>query len=187
MQLSLFVEQADPVAQQLALLVASSLAAIGVNVKATSGGPPDVDLFDEPYALPAGWQMAIELRQVPLYPSQIARSYVTGGATQPRRLLERCNERARQRDPFSRSRPSSQPSTTRSMTRLGRTSSTSRSSKCRSSLPVIRACSMSNRAPILATLPGTSRTGASGHLQSRLRARQNCCLGTVRPRRLGAR
>ena len=37
--------------------------------------------LDEPAALPAGWQMAIELRQAPLYPSQIARSYATGGAT----------------------------------------------------------------------------------------------------------
>lgn len=79
--LSLFVEQADPVAQQLALLVESSLAAIGVSVKLISGGPPDPDVFDEPSALPAGWQMAIELRQVPLYPSEIARSYATGGAT----------------------------------------------------------------------------------------------------------
>jgi len=106
-QLSLFVEQADPVAQELALLVASSLAAIGVSVKTTPGGPPYADVFGEPTALPpasslpasslppgslpasslpagslpAGWQMAIELRHVPLYPSQIARSYATGGAT----------------------------------------------------------------------------------------------------------
>jgi peptide/nickel transport system substrate-binding protein len=79
--LSLFVEQADPVAQDLALLVASSLAAIGVTVTPEPGGPPDADMFDEPSPLPAGWQMAIELRQAPLYPSQIARSYATGGAT----------------------------------------------------------------------------------------------------------
>jgi peptide/nickel transport system substrate-binding protein len=79
--LSLFVEQADPVAEQLALLVTSSLAAIGVTVTTTPGGPLNADMFEEPSALPAGWQMAIELRQAPLYPSQIARSYATGGAT----------------------------------------------------------------------------------------------------------
>jgi peptide/nickel transport system substrate-binding protein len=80
-QLSLFVQQADPVAQELAPLVASSLLAIGVTVTPTPGGPPNADMFDEPSALPPGWQMAIELRQVPLYPSQVARSYATGGAT----------------------------------------------------------------------------------------------------------
>jgi len=80
-QLSLFVEQADPVAQELALLVVSSLAAIGVTVTTTPGGPASADIFDGPTALPAGWQMAIELRQVPLYASQVARSYATGGAT----------------------------------------------------------------------------------------------------------
>jgi ABC-type transport system substrate-binding protein len=78
------------VAQQLSLLVVSSLEAIGVQVKITPGGVPDADVFDEPAplppgssagSLPGGWQMAIELRQVPLYPSQIARSYATGGAT----------------------------------------------------------------------------------------------------------
>ena len=79
--LSLFVEQADPVAQELALVVTTSLAAIGVTVTPTPGGPLNADMFDEPSALPAGWQMAIELRQAPLYPSQIARSYATGGAT----------------------------------------------------------------------------------------------------------
>jgi peptide/nickel transport system substrate-binding protein len=79
-QLSLFVEQADPVAQELAPLVASSLAAIGVTVEPVTGGPPSADMFDEASALPPGWQMAIELRQVPLYPSQIARGYATGGA-----------------------------------------------------------------------------------------------------------
>ncbi|MGD0808396.1 MAG: ABC transporter substrate-binding protein [Acidimicrobiales bacterium] len=85
-QLSLFVGQADQVATELAPLVASSLAAIGVSVKTTLGGPPNADIFDEAAALPAsslpaGWQMAIEQRQVPLYPSLIARSYATGGAT----------------------------------------------------------------------------------------------------------
>jgi peptide/nickel transport system substrate-binding protein len=80
-QLSLFVGQADPVAQELALLVVSSLAAIGVTVTTTPGGPAYADIFDGPTALPAGWQMAIELRQVPLYASQVARSYATGGAT----------------------------------------------------------------------------------------------------------
>jgi peptide/nickel transport system substrate-binding protein len=78
--LSLFVLQADPVAQQLAQLVLSSLAAIGVAVTIDEGGPPDADILDETAPLPAGWQMAIELRQVPLYPSWVARTYVTGGA-----------------------------------------------------------------------------------------------------------
>jgi len=78
--LSLFVEQADPVAQQLALLVVSSLAAMGVTVTLTQGGPPYADIFDEPPDLPASWQMAVELRQVPMYPAEIARSYATGGA-----------------------------------------------------------------------------------------------------------
>jgi peptide/nickel transport system substrate-binding protein len=84
-RLSLFVDQSDPVAQELALLVVSSLVAIGVtvtpNLTPAPGGPPNADIFDEPSGLPPGWQMAIELRQVPVYPSQLARSYATGGAT----------------------------------------------------------------------------------------------------------
>ena len=81
--LSLLVEAADPVAQQLAQQVASSCAAIGVTVRVAQTGPPASDLLGAPTSpsLPAGWQMAIELRQVPAFASEIANRYSSGGSS----------------------------------------------------------------------------------------------------------
>jgi peptide/nickel transport system substrate-binding protein len=81
--LSLQVEAADPVAQQLAERVVSSCAAIGITVTVAQTGPPGSDLLGAASAtsLPARWQMAIELRQVPAFPSQIAGRYSSSGAT----------------------------------------------------------------------------------------------------------
>jgi peptide/nickel transport system substrate-binding protein len=105
-ELSLFVPSADPVAQQLGAQLAGSCAAIGVTLTVVEGGPPAA--ADGPnsawagslwaagagagarssagggtgqgVAPPPGWQMAIELRQVPVDPSIIAGRYATGGA-----------------------------------------------------------------------------------------------------------
>jgi peptide/nickel transport system substrate-binding protein len=97
--LSLFVPSADPVAQLLGGQVANSLAAIGVTVELDDGGPPltsgatasawagsmwaasvqAVRAGAGAGTLPPGWQMAVELRQVPLAPSGIARRYGTAG------------------------------------------------------------------------------------------------------------
>ena len=80
--LSFMVDAADPVAQQLATQVVSSCAAIGITVTTTQTGPPGADVLggDTTSPLPAGWQMAIELRQVPTFPSEVISRYVTGGA-----------------------------------------------------------------------------------------------------------
>jgi peptide/nickel transport system substrate-binding protein len=79
--LSLMVEAADPVAQQLAAAVVSSCAAIGVTVNVVTTGAPAGNLVEAATAppLPSGWQMAIELRQVPAFPSAVASRYATGG------------------------------------------------------------------------------------------------------------
>ena len=113
--------------------------------------------------LPAGWQMAIELRQVPLYPSQIAPELRHRRGYELRRLFERRNERAGQPGPFRS--PAELPALYDEIDAPGleATSSTSRSSRCRLSWPAIRASSTSNPARISAILPGTSRIGASGH------------------------
>jgi peptide/nickel transport system substrate-binding protein len=79
--LSLMVEAADPVAQELAAAVVSSCAAIGVTVNVVTTGAPAGDLVEAAAVppLPSGWQMAIELRQVPAFPSAFASRYATGG------------------------------------------------------------------------------------------------------------
>ncbi len=81
--LSLLVEAADPLAQDLAQQVTSSCAAIGVTVRVSQTGPPASDLLGGATSptLPAGWQMALELRQVPAFSSEIASRYATGGST----------------------------------------------------------------------------------------------------------
>jgi hypothetical protein len=136
--LSLFVPSADPVAQQLAALIAGSCAAIGVTVTPDEGGPPAASKgvssawagsiwpgsvgagsglarggpvpagsfaagssgsaqagsaqagsaqagsaqrgSGQAVGPRAGWQMAIELRQVPATPSSIASRYATTGS-----------------------------------------------------------------------------------------------------------
>ncbi len=80
--LSLMVDAADAVAQQLAAQVVSSCAAIGITVATTQTGPPGADVLGGATSspLPAGWQMAIELRQVPPFPSGVVSRYVAGGA-----------------------------------------------------------------------------------------------------------
>ena len=79
--LSLLVEAADPVAQQLANDVVSASAAIGVAVTVVQTGAPGSDLLEAATApsLPAKWEMAVELRQVPKFPSEIASRYTSGG------------------------------------------------------------------------------------------------------------
>ena len=126
--LSLFVPSADPVAQQLAALIAGSCAAIGVTVTPDEVGPPAASKgvnsawagsiwpgsvgagsglarggpvtagavaaglagsaqagsaplgSGQAVGPRAGWQMAIELRQVPATPSSIASRYATTGS-----------------------------------------------------------------------------------------------------------
>jgi ABC-type transport system substrate-binding protein len=69
--LSLSVDPGDSVAQQLAEQVVTSCAAIGIEVR----------LVEERSGVqPAGWQMAIETRQVPASASRLASRYVTRGA-----------------------------------------------------------------------------------------------------------
>jgi hypothetical protein len=79
--LSLFVSSDDPLAAQLAAQVVTSCAAIGIKVDVVAGDTPvgDVPGSAAAVAPPAGWEMAIELRQVPEFPSAIAGQYVTDG------------------------------------------------------------------------------------------------------------
>jgi len=70
-RLTLWVGPGDAVGRELAAQVATSCAAIGTHVT--------VSLESTAGALPAGWEMAIEQRQVPVYPSQVASRYMTGG------------------------------------------------------------------------------------------------------------
>lgn len=69
--LTLWVAADDPVADQLAQSVASGCASIGVDVTVSQFGPPSGDVLEDQGTgrLPSGWQMAIELRAVPAYPS----------------------------------------------------------------------------------------------------------------------
>jgi len=66
----------DPVASELAGQVASGCAAIGlkVTVRGTLRG------LGAAAGLPPGWEMAIEAREVPQFPSVIASRYASGGA-----------------------------------------------------------------------------------------------------------
>lgn len=80
--LSLAVEGTDAAAQQLATDVVRSAKAIGItlNVVQTGAGAGDPLEAATPAPLPAGWQLALELRQVPAFPSAIASRYATGGS-----------------------------------------------------------------------------------------------------------
>lgn len=78
--LSLAVAADDAVADQLAQSVASSCASLGISVTVAQYGPGQGDVL-EPQSmpeLPAGWQMAIELRPVPAYPSYGLSRYSPG-------------------------------------------------------------------------------------------------------------
>jgi peptide/nickel transport system substrate-binding protein len=79
--LSLFFSSDDPLAAQLAAQVVTSCAAIGIKVDVVSGDTPVGDVPGATGAVPppAGWQMAIELRQVPVFPATLAAQYGTGG------------------------------------------------------------------------------------------------------------
>jgi peptide/nickel transport system substrate-binding protein len=79
--LSLFVNADDPLAAQLAAQLVTSCAAIGIKVDVVAGDTPvgDVPGSTAAVAPPAGWDMAIELRQVPVFPSAIAHQYVSAG------------------------------------------------------------------------------------------------------------
>jgi len=88
--LSLFVGSAGPVGAellaQLEAQVASSCAAIGIAVSVTGAAPPSAGVLAPSTSdistraqLPPGWQMALELRQVPVSPSVLASRYASGG------------------------------------------------------------------------------------------------------------
>lgn len=81
--LSLEVQADDPVAVQLAQQVAAGCAAIGISVSVARYGPVDGDLLGTGpvTAPPAGWQMAIELRAIPAFPSQVISRYRAHGAS----------------------------------------------------------------------------------------------------------
>ncbi len=81
--LSLTVEAADPVAQQLAQQVVSSGAAIGVTVSMVQTGPSAGDVLGAATAPspPSGWQLALELRQVPAFPTAVISRYAAGGGS----------------------------------------------------------------------------------------------------------
>jgi peptide/nickel transport system substrate-binding protein len=70
--LSLAVDPDDLEAQQLAAQVVSDCAALGITVSLTNTGPNGKP--------PPGWQMAIEVRQVPVATSTVAARYAAGGA-----------------------------------------------------------------------------------------------------------
>ena len=79
--MSLFESSDDPVAAQLGAQVVSNCLAIGIKVRVVTGDVPAGDVPGSAAAVspPAGWQMAIELRQVPVFPSAIASRYVSHG------------------------------------------------------------------------------------------------------------
>ena len=72
LSLSLAVEPDDLEAQQLAAQVVGDCAALGITVSLTNTGPNGTPL--------PGWQMAIEVRPIPVARSSIAGRYSTGGA-----------------------------------------------------------------------------------------------------------
>ena len=95
--LSLLVPADDPVAQQLGPQIVGSCADIGITValdqfgstagtgagayaSAWAGGAWAGSAWAGPRSAPAGWQMAIELRQVPVAASGSARRYLTAGS-----------------------------------------------------------------------------------------------------------
>ena len=93
--LSLLVPSDDPVAQQLGPQIAGSCAAIGVTVTLDQGGAPATtggagsawaggvwawSGWAGAGSRPAGWQMAIELRQVPVAASGTVRRYATAAS-----------------------------------------------------------------------------------------------------------
>ena len=80
-ELSLFESSDDPVAAQLGAEVVSNCLVIGIKVRVVTGDVPAGDVPGSAAAVPPppGWQMAIELRQVPVFPSSIASRYESGG------------------------------------------------------------------------------------------------------------
>ncbi|MGC8627908.1 MAG: ABC transporter family substrate-binding protein [Acidimicrobiales bacterium] len=78
---NLSVPRGDPVAQELAQEVVSACASIGMRVNLAEVGPSLEGLLPGPAPKPwAGWQMAIDLREVPAFPGSLAERYGTGGA-----------------------------------------------------------------------------------------------------------
>ena len=80
--LSLMVDAADPVAQQLAAQVVSSCAAIGITVATTQTGPPGADVLGGGHQLTVAGGVADGDRTAPgpPFPSEVVSRYVTGGA-----------------------------------------------------------------------------------------------------------
>jgi peptide/nickel transport system substrate-binding protein len=86
-EVSLYIGADDPLAAELAAQVVTSCAAIGIKVDVVTGDttPGDVPGSGVPglasaVAPPAGWEMAIELRQIPVFPSAIVSRFTTDGA-----------------------------------------------------------------------------------------------------------
>lgn len=79
--LSLEVAADDPVAAAVAQQVAAGCAAIGITINLVRSGPAEGELLDGGLAaVPAvGWQMAIELRQLPVFASEVLGRYRAGG------------------------------------------------------------------------------------------------------------
>jgi peptide/nickel transport system substrate-binding protein len=79
---SLAVNAGDPVAEELAQQVVGACATIGVSVNVVQSGPahdPLAGPLSRPGPLPPRWQMAIEVREVPAFPSAVGAWYATGG------------------------------------------------------------------------------------------------------------
>jgi peptide/nickel transport system substrate-binding protein len=78
--LTLSVDRGDPVAQQLAQAVVTSCAALGITVNLVPAGVSAGPLSGRAGASPGpGWQMAIEVRNVPPFPAALANRYSAGG------------------------------------------------------------------------------------------------------------
>jgi peptide/nickel transport system substrate-binding protein len=89
-EVSLYIGADDPLAAELAAQVVTSCAAIGIKVDLVTGDttPGDVSApggatpgLASAIAPPAGWEMAIELRQVPVFRAAIVSRFATDGAT----------------------------------------------------------------------------------------------------------
>lgn len=78
---SLYVSSSDPLGLQLASQVSSACAGIGIEVSVVEGAsmPGDIDGTERAEPPPGRWDMAIERRYVPFWPSAIGSRYATGG------------------------------------------------------------------------------------------------------------
>jgi peptide/nickel transport system substrate-binding protein len=80
--LSLVIDAGDPLAPTLAQDIATDCATIGIKVTVLDAGSAADDVLAGviPPGLPGGWQMALEVRTIPAYPSALDQRYASGGA-----------------------------------------------------------------------------------------------------------